>query len=221
MAGGMLVKQADFLTAKFLNDVNDAASGGVILSLPAGAPSPSVSQTLPGDKIVLDDATALALSDTVVGTLFGGIYMYVGTLSTATASPARGAAAFYRAADLPTALSNLYQVTSDVQPSTTIPTFCAGVFINAITKGNFGWIQVAGVCMCLFDTAVAAGNGVGSPVSPKISATTASSFDCGVAQSADAAGARLAASVVGVAIVLPVVSTVTAVLWTRTPFSRV
>lgn len=221
MASGMLTKQADFLTAKFLNNVNDTVAGGAIVSVPAGAPSPAVSQLIAGDKIVLDDATALALSDTATGTLFGGIYMYVGTLSSATASPARGSAAFYRAADLPTALSGLYQVTSDVQASTTIPTFCAGVFINAVTKGNFGWIQVAGVCMCLFDSAVAAGNGVGSPVSPKISAAVASTFDCGVAQSADAAGARLAASVVGVAIVLPVVSTVTAVLWTRTPFSRV
>lgn len=214
-------KQADFLTARFLNDVNDAAAGGVIVSVPTGAPSPAVSQTIAGDAIIMDDATAAALSDTAVGTLFGGCYMYVGTLSTSTASPARGTCAFYRAADLPTAVSQLYQVTADVNPSTTIPTFIAGVFINAITKGNFGWIQIAGVCMCLFDSAVAAGNGVGSPVSPKISAAVASTFDCGVAQSADAAGARLAASVVGVAIVLPVISTVTAVLWQRSPFVRV
>jgi hypothetical protein len=221
MAGGMLTKQAVMLTAKFLNDVNDSVSGGIVTGIPAGAPSPQSSQTIPGDRIVLDDATAAALSDPAIGTLFGGIYQYTGTLSTATASPARGTAAFYRAADLPSALAGLYQVTSDVQASTTIPTFCAGVFINAVTKGNFGWIQVAGVCSCLFDSAVAAGNGVGSPVSPKISAAVASTFDCGVAQSADAAGARLAASVVGVAIVLPVISTITTVLWTRSPFVRV
>jgi len=221
MAGGMLTKQAVMLTAKFLNDVNDSTSGGIVVGIPSGAPAPPASQTLVGDKIVLDDATALALSDTTVGTLFGGIYMYVGTLSTATAAPARGTCAFYRAADLPGGATQAYQVTSDVQPSTTIPTFSAGVFINAITKGNFGWIQIAGTCSCLFDHTIAAGSGVGSPVSPKISATTASTFDCGVAQSADAAGARLAASVVGVAIVNPVIDTITTVLWTRSPFVRV
>lgn len=220
MAGGMLTKQAVFLSAKFLNDINDSTSGGVTVSLPSGAPVPQVSQTFAGDKIVLDDATALALSDTAIGTLFGGIYMYVGTLSTATASPARGTCAFYRAADLPTAVSNLYQVTSDVNASTTVPTLVAGVFINAVTKGNFGWIQISGVCMCLFDSAITAA-AVGNPVTPKNTAAVASTFDVGTALAATTAGAVIAASLVGIAIVLPVVSTVTAVLWTRSPFARV
>lgn len=220
MAGGMLTKQADFQTAKFLNDVNDAASGGVIVSVPAGAPSPAVSQTLPGDKIVLDDITALALSDTAVGTLFGGIYMYVGTLASAAANPARGSAAFFRAADLPTAVSNLYQVSSDAQPTTAIPTLFAGVFINAITKGNFGWIQVGGVAMCLFDSAITAA-AVGNPVSVKISATVASTFDVGVNAVTATIPFSYAGAFAGTAIVLPVVSTVTAVLLQRNPFSRI
>lgn len=220
-------KQADFLTARFLNDVNDAAAGGVIVSVPSGAPSPVVSQTQTGDVIVMDDATALALSDTAVGTLFGGCYMYVGTLSTATANPARGTAAFYRAADLPTAVSQLYQVTSDAQPTTTLPTLWAGVFINAITKGNFGWIQLCGVAMCLFDSTIAAAT-VGGTVYPRgiagVAATVASTFDVGSAVvtpgSVAIANAQIV-GVVGVAIVLPVISTVTAVLVTRSPFARV
>src|ERR1700758_821268 len=101
MAGGMLTKQADQLTARFLNDVNDAVAGGAIVSLPSGVTGPAVSATQPGDRIVLDDATALALSDTAIGTLFGGIYMYVQTLSSSTAAPARGTGAFIRAADFP------------------------------------------------------------------------------------------------------------------------
>jgi hypothetical protein len=219
MAGGMLTKQADQLTARFLNDVNDATSGGSLVSLPSGVTGPQVNATQPGDRIVLDDISAAALSDTAIGTLFGGIYMYVGTLSSAAASPARGTCAFYRAADLPTAVANLYQVTSDVQPLTTIPTFIAGVFINAVTKGNFGWIQIAGVCMCLFDSAITAA-AVGNPVTPKQSAAVASTFDVGVALAASVAGTIVANSVVGAAIVIPVISTVTAVLWTRTPFAR-
>jgi hypothetical protein len=212
-------KQADFLTAKFLNDVNDTASGGVIVSVPTGAPSPQVSQTAPGDAIIVDDITALALSDTAVGTLYGGVYMYVATLSSSAASPARGTCAFYRAADLPSATSQLYQVTADVNPLTTIPTFIAGVFINAVTKGNFGWIQTAGVVSCLFDSAITAA-AVGNPVTPKQSAAVASTFDVGTALAATTAGAIVAASCVGVAIVLPVVSTITTVLWQRSPFCR-
>lgn len=221
MASGMLTKQAVMQTAKFLNDVNDSAVGGVIVSLPSGCPTPQVSQDFAGDRICIDDTTALALSDTVVGTLFGGIYMYVGTLATATAAPARGSAAFYRAADLPSAQSGLYQVTSDAQPTTAIPTLFAGVFINAITKGNFGWIQIAGVMMCLFDSAITAA-AVGNPVTIKISAAVASTFDVGAAVAATLAGTIAAVdTLVGIAIVLPVLSTVTAVLPTRSPFGRI
>jgi hypothetical protein len=66
MAGGMLTKQADQLTARFLNDVNDSVSGGAIVSLPSGVTGPAVSATQPGDRIVVDDIGALALSDTSV-----------------------------------------------------------------------------------------------------------------------------------------------------------
>lgn len=227
MAGGMLTKQATFLTFKFLNDVNDTASGGVPVSLPAGVPLPQSSQTLPGDRIVLDDATALALSDTTIGTLFGGIYMYVQTLSTATASPARGTAAFIRAADFPGGATQAYMVTSDAQPTTTIPTFFAGVFINAITKGNFGWIQIGGCASCLFDSTIAAAS-VGGYVTTRgaagVAATVASTFDVGAAvvtpASVAIANSQIAAGV-GVAVVLPVVSTITTVMITRSPFGRI
>ena len=70
MAGGMLTKQADLLSARYLNDVNDQVSGGQMVSVPPGAASPMASQTQPGDRIVLDDATAMGLSDANVGTLF-------------------------------------------------------------------------------------------------------------------------------------------------------
>jgi len=220
MASGMLTKQNDFLTARLLNDVNDTVSGGLAVSLPAGAPQPPVSQTQPGDRIVLDDATAVGLSDTTVGTLYGGIYMYVGTLSSSTANPARGTGAFYRAADLPSAVTGLYQVTADAQPTTAIPTLFGGVFINAVTKGNWGWIQIGGVASCLFDSAITAAV-VGNPVSVKISAAVASTFDVGVNVVTATIPFSYAGGFVGTAIVLPVISTVTAVLMQRNPFSRV
>jgi uncharacterized membrane protein len=186
----------------------------------AGAPSPAVSQLIAGDKIALDDATALALSDTTTGTLYGGIYMYVGTLSTSTANPARGTGAFYRAADLPTALGGLYQVTADAQATAAIPTLIAGVFINAVTKGNFGWIQVAGVAMCLFDSTITTA-AVGNPVSMKVSPTVASTFDVGVVVTTATIPIGAVDALFGMAIVLPVLSTITAVLVTRSPWGRV
>lgn len=221
MAGGMLTKQADQLTAKFLNDVNDATSGGAVVSAPSGVPSAAISATQPGDRIVLDDAAALALSDTTVGTLYGGVYMYVGTLATATASPARGTCAFWRAAELPPSTTRTYTVTSDVQPNTLLPAYIAGVFINpttssgtgvALTKGNFGWIQVAGVASCLFDNTLTS-TALATTVSSKVSATTASTFDAGVALTT-----VTLANVLGVAIGTPVISTISSVIITRGNF---
>jgi hypothetical protein len=221
MAAGMLTKQAEQLSARFLNDVNDTVSGGAIVSLPAGISSPAVSATQAGDRIVLDDASALALSDSAVGTLYGGIYQYVQTLSTATANPARGTAAFWRATDLITA--SLYQVSSDAQPNAaSLPTFIAGVFINAITKGNFGWIQLCGVCSVLFDSSITGAGTAGNPVSVKVNASVASTFDVAVPLAATLAGAVASVSTyVGPAVNLAAVSTISQVLWVRSPFSRI
>jgi hypothetical protein len=217
----MLTKQADQLTAKWLNDVNDATSGGAVVSAPTGVPSAAISATQPGDRIVLDDASALALSDTTVGTLYGGVYMYVGTFATATASPGRGTLAFWRISDLPTGATRSYTVSSDVQPNTLLPAYIAGVFINpttssgtgvALTKGNFGWIQVAGVASVLFDNTLTS-TALAATVSSKVSATTASTADAGVALTT-----VTLANVLGVAIGTPVISTISTVIITRGNF---
>lgn len=178
MAAGQLTKQAIMQSTRFLNTVNDAAAGGVIVSVPSGAPTPAVSQDIIGDRIVLDDITALALSDTTVGTLFGGVYMYVGTLLGATAAPAIGTIAFWRSNELPGGATAGYTVTSDAAPTAAIPVYIAGIFINAITKGNFGWIQVAGVANVLPDSALTAASS-GAWASAKVSAAVASTADAG------------------------------------------
>jgi hypothetical protein len=216
-------KQADQLSARFLNDVNDASVGGALVSLPVGVQSAQVSATAAGDAIIMDDATAGALSDSTVGTLFGGTYLYMGTFSGAAVIPARGKAAFFRATDLPVAgvpgTAGIYQISSDAQPTTAIPTLFAGVFLNSVTNGNFGWIQTAGVASCLFDSAITAA-AVGNPVSVKISAAVPSTFDVGVTVVTATIAFSYAGAFVGTAITLPVVSTVTAVLVQRSPFSR-
>jgi hypothetical protein len=88
-----------------------------------------------GGFISFDNKQALAFSDTSVGTLYGGVYQLVQVLLTATLAPAVGLLAYWNDYDD-------YVVTPDVptQPGGTV----AGVFINAITKGDWGFIQVAG-----------------------------------------------------------------------------
>jgi hypothetical protein len=210
MAGGMLTKQADFLTAKYLNDVNDSTLGGAVVSVPSGAPSAMVSQTQPGDRIVLDDITALALSDTAVGTLYGGIYMYAQYTTTTTAC-VRGGIAFFAQADVGVA----YIVYGDAKPATGFPTFIAGIFINVITKGNYGWIQIAGVASVLFDSTTTATQ-VGDAVSAKASAVVPSTADNGATVSQ-----LTVAAMIGVSIQTVSTSTISQVAITRSPFGRI
>jgi len=217
MAGGMLTKQAEFLTARFLNDVNDAVLGGQLTSVPSTIPGSQGIATLPGDRIVLDDATALALSDTAVGTLYGGIYMYVGSLSSSTASPALGTLAFWPATNLPNGATPQYQVSSDANPTTALPNYIAGVFINAATKGNYCWIQVGGTASVKFDSALTATSSAAIVVA-KVSAAIASTADAGLPGAATPTAAQIAqgmASVLGTAIGTPATSTVSPVILTR------
>ena len=153
MAGGMLTKQAILLTAIDLNLVNDTVQGGAIFALPSGVQPPAWSQTLPGDRIVLDDVSAFGLSSTAIGTLYGGVYEYVQTLATATAAPARGTLAFWLPSSMPPNTTLAYQVTSDVS-QTLLPAYIAGVFINAVTKGDYRSVQVAGIASVLFDNSL-------------------------------------------------------------------
>jgi hypothetical protein len=213
MAGGMLTKQADQLTAKYLNDVNDAAQGGQVVSVPSGAPTAAVSATMIGDRIVLDDITALALSDTTVGTLYGGIYEYV-QFKTTTRAAAVGGIAFWTAASLIATQS--YVVNGDAQPSTTVPTYIAGIFINVLTANYYGWIQIAGLATVLFDSASLTAIAAGNWVSAKVSATLASTADVGAA-----AGVVTLAGMIGVAVGAPVSNTASTVMITRSPFGRI
>jgi hypothetical protein len=211
MAGSYGFKQADQLTAKYLNDVNDAVAGGQLVSVPTGAPQAAVSATQPGDRIILDDATALALSDTTVGTLYGGIYVYVGSKAASTAAPALGVPAFFLAADIGT----VYEVTPDAQPTAAIATFLWGVYINAISKGNWGWIQTGGIATVKYQGTVT-GTAAGDTVSTGVSQTPPA-FDAGVATYT----AILAAGTLGVAITAPSNAGTGKVSITRSPFNRI
>jgi hypothetical protein len=208
MAGGMFTKQADYLSARYLNDVNDAAQGGTITTAPTGLSVSQAQQTMVGDRIVLDDATAFALSDSAVGTLYGGIYMYVNVAAGTAATSVRGCVAFFLASGI--THPNAYTVSMDPQPTTTNPTYVLGIFINGITKLNYGWVQIAGVASVLFDTTTITATTAGSMVSAKASAT-----QLGAADNAATVSQITVAALLGVSVGTVTAATVTQVALTR------
>lgn len=142
---------ADFLGAgfKFLNDIADTVASGqpdALGVLPGTAYGGGVVQ---GAYLRVNDAEALALSDTGVGTLYGGIYRRVlfkaGITGGGTTGFKRGQIVFW---DIATAGADNFQVTN---VEATDPYLYAGVVINATDtsgaplSGKYGWIQVSGV----------------------------------------------------------------------------
>lgn len=200
-----------FQTSKFLNDVNDSVLGGAINSVPTGTQANAGIQDLPGDRIVLDDATATALSDTAVGTLHGGVYMYC-LCTWTTQAAAVGAIAYFRAADIGSTTTTPYVAFGDAQPLTTVPTYILGVFINVMTKGNYAWVQVAGVASVLFDSTVSATT-AGGTVIAKASASVASTADN--LTSGFAVTSLTAGSIIGISVGAAATSTVSNVAITR------
>jgi hypothetical protein len=151
------LSQGRFLNAG--NNLNgDAIPGGVVSAAPSGLNIPQWQQNTPGDRIILDPATAYALSNNNVGLLYTGSYRYVGTRNNSTSIAQRGRAAFW---DLITSPGNYtasnyqadqaFQVTSDEAANIGVACF-AGVYINNIASnnGNYWFIQESGKASCWF-----------------------------------------------------------------------
>jgi len=191
-----------------INSYNDSTLGGQLTSMPTGFTQ--YQQNVPGDRIILDDVTASALSNSTT-TLYGGIYMYVHVAGTSTATAASGQIAFFTNASVSATATNLYEVTPDAQATTTLPAMIAGIFLNAISKGNWGWIQVAGVANVLFDSSVTS-TVLGSLVVAKASASVASTADNTTVTNPSAA---VIAAVIGVSLTTVTTSTLVKVSITR------
>jgi len=194
------VQQIDRQVSSSLNFGSGDALPGQSVASGSGAPQ---YLGILGSRVALDSQTVRFTS--AVGTLFGGIYQYVfGTYT--TQQPVRGNAVFW---DLSVGESS-YQVNGDAKPSTSVPTLVAGVaLLTAWTKNTYGWMQIAGRASCLFDSAVTAA-AAGNPVSAKVSATVASTFDVG-ANVVTATTPITVMATVGVAETTPVVSTISVV----------
>jgi hypothetical protein len=141
---GSFTKQVPRISGK-LNKVNDALAGGQITAAPSGLTISAGEQTRPGDRIILLTADALALSDTTVGTLYAGLYMYVKSATTSKVG---------RLAFVDTSVADgLYQVTGS-EAGVTGVVLRAGVYISVITATYYGWIFVSGKVAVQFRTAL-------------------------------------------------------------------
>jgi len=120
------------LDLKYLNTVNDAEIGSNI----ASAVQPRFAGQL-GKIIAINHAQARQLSDTSIGTLYGGWYQYV----KATTALARGDIVAWDVV-ANTGLTD-YEVTHTI--GATLEGYLAGIALNTVTSGNYGWIQVQGL----------------------------------------------------------------------------
>lgn len=189
-----------------LNSVNDALAGGVQNSVSGIQIARDPGQL--GGYYYLTQAEATQRYGALAAPLFAGLYQYVQCVSSATSTPpARGQGAYWSV--LPTSYTNSLQnyiATSVVTAEN--ESFFAGVWLNAVTPGNFGWIQVSGMASVLykgtFTGTAAIGVVVSSDPAPGVG------FD--VPLQTPAQIPSITKIFVGTAITLPVVSTIGQVL---------
>ena len=142
---------------KQLNNASSPSPSGVVeqitgLRIPTGTNS--------GDFVELTDAQALALSDTPVGTLYGGVYQRVKINSSVTGL-AIGQALFWDRSDT----TDPYAVTNATAQSPNAYDY-AGTYIDkSTTAGNYVWMQVNGRINALMTGAGAIGDVVLFPLS--------------------------------------------------------
>jgi len=157
------VKQPQQVSAAgggFLNGgEGDAIVGGLLSGVPAGLNISQGIQTLPGDRMVVGEEDAAALDDADIGTLYGGLYTYVKTKATSTATPTRARAAFWDTA----VAASLFQATPDESGTQGVAPF-AGVFLNDLVKGYCWWLQSAGRVSAEFLTTITGTPADGGPV---------------------------------------------------------
>jgi hypothetical protein len=174
-----------------LNDVNETAAGGVLTS---GTGTAQAFGQL-GKTVEFADANEI-FYDSTVGTLYPGKYQYVQTDSESSDSPARGLIAFWLGD--PTD----YVVTPDAQDGE-----IAGIYINALTKGNYGYIQIEGIASVQFDASQSQGTpAVKDLVVQKSTANTADAIADGTTVTAG-----IAKRVLGIAYDAPVANVISRV----------
>lgn len=192
------------LSSPLLDSINDAFIG-------SGSSTGTGAQPYPGQLgafMELTEVQALAMSTTPSTlTLHGGIYQYVQFLSTSTSAAAVGQVAFW-------STRASYIVSADTGP--TLLGFVAGYFINILTKGNYGWIQIAGTANIKFKSSLTAATpAIGDLVIVDQSATTSGAAADDPTQATGLTSTTMK-SIIGVSQIAPVASAISLVqLWPR------
>ena len=135
------------LSSGYLNTEDNTLVGKTATGSVVNFPAQSYLGQL-GKLLVVDDAEALRLSKTTIGILRAGAYALVQTKAGSTAAPARGLGAFW---DIN---ANNGVGKSVVTPDMAATSVLAGYYISAPTKGNYCWIQVAGLATLQFRATV-------------------------------------------------------------------
>jgi hypothetical protein len=115
-----------------------------------------------GKRIVIAEVDAADWSLSSVGTLYGGIYQLVHLDASATAANVGKGKAAFLLDGVSNAGAQIYDVTDEAN-AVALPHLC-GVFLNSITPGNYGFIQVHGKYSCQYIAAVTAVTDGGSVV---------------------------------------------------------
>lgn len=125
--------QAPKLISGYVNSENNPVIGAPLAS-PSGSIVSGYGGML-GGKLFLSTDDAKKLSNPAIGTLYSGVYQMAKFKTTV----ARGTLAFWD----DTVADNLFQVHQDETFNGGVP-LIAGVCLNAVSAGNFGFIQVEG-----------------------------------------------------------------------------
>ena len=148
------------ISSGFLNTVNDT----VIANQATLGTRSRYSGQLGKCLFVSHDQIA-ALTNTTIGTLYGGGFQYVRRRATDDASPSLGAG---KIAFWDTTLTNwqdFFQVTTDENlSSSSNAVMIAGIFINNIEPGHYGFIQWVGEVFVRFRSVLTTAGAIGSPV---------------------------------------------------------
>jgi len=184
-----------------LNDINDAYPANNTPSM-SGATNTYAAQL--GARVWLDGNPGGVRYDSTIGTLYGGKYQYVKTTAGTTAAYVLGRPVFW------TDFEN-YVVTAD--STAVLVGKMAGIILNAVTKGNYCWIQTAGKATVLFKTGLTASTPADGDLIV-IDATTGLADD--LTQSSSPTYLTLKAAI-GVALGAPVSATASAVLLRHLP----
>jgi hypothetical protein len=184
------------LSSPYLDKINDAYIG-------SGSSTGTGSDPYPGQLgafMELTEAEAAAMSSSSSLTFLSGIYQYVKFISTSTDTVAAGQVVLWSA-------PGTYVVTPDAS-GVGVMGFWAGIALCAVTKGQYGWIQVAGRANVLFKGSLTAATpAIGDVVIVDQSGTTTGLFGDVPTQSSFATTYQLFKSILGVAETAPAAST--------------